>query len=130
MAKLVAGTNYRGQFEERLESLLQEAEAEPNLVIFIDEIHLMMGAGQASGNNMDAANILKPALARGTIRVIGATTTSEYRRHIEKDPAVERRFHVLRVSEPTNTETTEILQGIRTNLEAHHKVKISDCAIG
>lgn len=128
LASLVAGTVYRGQFEARLDALVKEAESDPNLVIFIDEIHLLMGAGKGGGE-MDAANILKPALARGSIRVIGATTTAEFRRSIEKDPAIERRFQVLRIEEPTREETLAILNSLKSGLESHHKVKLDDAAM-
>jgi len=128
LASLVAGTVYRGQFEARLDALVKEAESDPNLVIFIDEIHLLMGAGKGGGE-IDAANILKPALARGSIRVIGATTTAEFRRSIEKDPAIERRFQVLRIEEPTREETLAILSSLKGGLESHHKVKLDDAAM-
>ncbi len=128
LARLVAGTVYRGQFESRLEELVKEAESDPNLVLFIDEIHLLMGAGKG-GSEMDAANILKPALARGSIRVIGATTTAEFRRSIEKDPAIERRFQVLKIEEPTREETLAILGSLKEGLESHHKVKLAETAL-
>lgn len=128
MGTLVAGTKYRGEFEERLETILQEASSDPNIVLFIDEIHTVVGAG-ASGGAMDAGNILKPALARGSIKCIGATTTSEYRKYIEKDPALERRFQVIWIDEPTRDEAVEILKGLRPKFEEHHNVKIPDSAI-
>lgn len=128
LASLVAGTVYRGQFEARLDALVKEAEKDPNLVLFIDEIHLLMGAGKGGGE-MDAANILKPALARGAIRVIGATTTAEFRRSIEKDPAIERRFQVLRIEEPTREETLAILGSLKEGLESHHNLKLDDNAL-
>jgi len=128
LARLIAGTVYRGQFEARLDALVKEAEGDPNLVLFIDEIHLLMGAGKGGGE-MDAANILKPALARGTIRVIGATTTAEFRRSIEKDPAIERRFQVLKIEEPTRQETLAILGSLKEGLESHHKVKLAESAL-
>lgn len=129
MASLVAGTTFRGDFEARFEGMIKEAAATPNLVLFIDEIHLLMGAGQSAGGAMDAANILKPALSRGEIRVIGATTTSEYRRFIEKDPALVRRFQILEISEPGRSETLKILEGLKSRLEDHHKVSIAPDAL-
>jgi len=128
MSLLVAGTKYRGEFEERMQAVIKEASADSNIVLFLDEIHTLMGAGKAGGS-MDAANILKPALARGDIRVIGATTIAEYRLHIEKDAALERRFQKVDVEEPTPDEALEILRGIRTRMEEHHGIKITDAAI-
>ncbi|MEI6279366.1 MAG: ATP-dependent Clp protease ATP-binding subunit [Verrucomicrobiae bacterium] len=128
MSLLVAGTKYRGEFEERMQAVIKEASADSNIVLFLDEIHTLMGAGKAGGS-MDAANILKPALARGEIRVIGATTIAEYRLHIEKDAALERRFQKVDVEEPTPEEALEILRGIRTRMEEHHGIKITDGAI-
>jgi len=128
MGSLVAGTNLRGDMEARLQVLIAEAKRDPELILFIDEIHLMAGAGQGSGA-MDAANLLKPALARGEVCVIGATTTHEYRKHIEVDPALARRFEVIEILEPDRTETIAILQGLRSNIEAHHGVNIEDGAM-
>ncbi len=128
MATLLAGSKYRGEFEERLKALLEEVKEKGNVILFIDEIHTIVGAGKAEGA-VDAGNIMKPALARGEIRVIGATTVDEYRKYIEKDPALERRFQPIYVDEPTVEETIEILKGLRPKLEQHHKVKISDEAI-
>ena len=128
MSLLVAGTKYRGEFEERMQAVIKEASADSNIVLFLDEIHTLIGAGKAGGS-MDAANILKPALARGEIRVIGATTIAEYRLHIEKDAALERRFQKVDVEEPTSEEALEILRGIRSRMEEHHGIKISDMAI-
>ncbi|NPB06251.1 MAG: AAA domain-containing protein [Aquificae bacterium] len=128
MASLLAGSKYRGEFEERLKALLDEVKEKGNVILFIDEIHTVVGAGAAEGA-VDAANIMKPALARGEIRVIGATTVDEYRKHIEKDPALERRFQPVFVEEPTEEQTIEILKGLRPKLEQFHKVKISDEAI-
>ncbi|MCX6972371.1 MAG: ATP-dependent Clp protease ATP-binding subunit [Verrucomicrobia bacterium] len=128
MSLLVAGTKYRGEFEERVQAVIKEASTDSNIVLFLDEIHTLMGAGKAGGS-MDAANILKPALARGEIRVIGATTIAEYRLHIEKDAALERRFQKVDVEEPTPDEALEILRGIRTRMEEHHGIKITDGAI-
>ncbi|WP_448588365.1 AAA family ATPase [Thermocrinis sp.] len=128
MGSLVAGSKYRGEFEERLKALLDEVKQKSNVILFIDEIHTVVGAGRAEGS-LDAGNMLKPALARGEIRLIGATTVDEYRRYIEKDSALERRFQPIYVDEPTEEETVEILKGLRPKLENHHKVKISDEAI-
>ena len=128
MASLLAGSKYRGEFEERLKALLEEVKNKGNVILFIDEIHTVVGAGAAEGA-VDAANIMKPALARGEIRVIGATTIDEYRKYIEKDPALERRFQPVFVDEPTEEQTIEILKGLRPKLEQYHKVKISDEAI-
>ncbi len=128
MGSLIAGSKYRGEFEERFKSLLEEVKQKGNVILFIDEIHTVVGAGKAEGA-VDAGNMLKPPLARGEIRVIGATTVDEYRKYIEKDPALERRFQPIYVDEPTEEETIEILKGLRPKLEKHHKVKISDEAI-
>jgi ATP-dependent Clp protease ATP-binding subunit ClpC len=130
MGSLVAGTNLRGDMEERLQSLIAESKKNPDLILFIDEIHLLVGAGQGSGSAMDAANLLKPALARGEIRVIGATTTKEYRRFIEVDQALSRRFEVIDVTEPDRAEMVAILEGLRPGIEKHHGVKIHDEALG
>jgi ATP-dependent Clp protease ATP-binding subunit ClpC len=128
MAALVAGTKYRGEFEERLKQVLDAVKEEGNIILFIDELHTVIGAGASEGS-MDAANIMKPALARGEIRVIGATTTDEFRKHIEKDPALERRFAPVWVEEPSVEMAIEMLKGLRPKLEEHHKVKITDDAI-
>jgi ATP-dependent Clp protease ATP-binding subunit ClpC len=128
LTSLVAGTKYRGEFEERLEAVVREASLEPKPILFIDEIHLLLGAGSASGS-MDAANILKPALARGAIRVIGATTIREYRQTIEKDGALERRFQSVRIEEPSAEEAVAILLALRPRLEAHHGVALEDAAL-
>ena len=125
---LVAGTKYRGDFEERMKRLIAEIKADPDLIIFIDEIHMIVGAG-ASGGTMDVANILKPALASGDIKVIGATTDAEYRKTIEKDSALERRFEPVRVNEPTQDEAIAMLMGVRERLQNHHGVEILDEAI-
>ena len=128
MGALIAGTKYRGEFEERLKSIIEEVKGRDDVILFIDEIHNVVGAGKAEGA-MDAANILKPALARGEFQVIGATTLDEYRKYIEKDPALERRFQPVFVSEPSPEATIEILKGLRPRYEKHHGVRISDEAI-
>ena len=128
IGSLVAGTKYRGEFEERLKKVIEEIRSAKNCILFIDELHMLVGAGAAEGA-VDAANILKPALARGELQAIGATTLDEYRKHIERDAALERRFQPVRVDEPSVEETIEILKGIRGMYEEHHKLKISDEAI-
>ena len=128
VSSMVAGAKYRGDFEERLKKCLQEIKKAGNVILFIDEIHTIVGAGAAEGA-IDAANILKPLLARAEIQVIGATTLNEYRKYIEKDAALERRFQPVTVGEPSHDEAVQILLGIRDKYEAHHKVKISDEAI-
>jgi len=126
LTAIVAGTQFRGQFESRMKSIIDEAKEFGNVILVIDEVHNIMGAGEVQGGAMNAANILKPALARGEIQIIGATTIEEYRKHIEKDVALERRFQPILVEEPTKEETIEILKGIRNYYEEYHKVKISD----
>jgi len=129
MGTLVAGTSYRGQFEERLKAIIKEVtDSNGEIFLFIDEIHTLIGAGATSGS-MDAANILKPALARGELRLIGATTLDEYQKHIEKDAALERRFQQVLVDEPTVEDTISILRGLKEKYEVHHGVKITDKAI-
>lgn len=128
LAAVVAGTKYRGEFEERLRKLMTELRQAGNVMVFIDELHTLIGAGAAEGA-IDASNILKPALARGELQCIGATTMSEYRKHIEKDTALERRFQPITVGEPTREESVLILKGLRDRYEAHHKVKITDEAL-
>ncbi|MCL2048226.1 MAG: ATP-dependent Clp protease ATP-binding subunit [Defluviitaleaceae bacterium] len=125
---MVAGTKYRGEFEERIKRVLQEVKTNTNVILFIDELHTLIGAGGAEGA-LDAANILKPALSRGEMQVIGATTLDEYRKHIEKDAALERRFQPVMIDEPTEDEAIDILRGIRDKYEAHHNVKITEDAI-
>ncbi|MBE7023742.1 MAG: ATP-dependent Clp protease ATP-binding subunit [Ruminococcaceae bacterium] len=128
LSSMVAGAKYRGEFEERLKSVMEEIHKAGNIILFIDEIHTIIGAGAAEGA-IDAANILKPALARGEIQIIGATTLEEYRKHIEKDSALERRFQSIVLDEPNTEESIEILKGIRDKYEAHHRVTITDEAI-
>ena len=128
LALMVAGTKYRGQFEERIKAVMDEIKRSTNVMIFIDELHTLVGAGGAEGA-IDASNILKPALSRGEIQCIGATTLDEYRKHIEKDAALERRFQTIMVDPPTVDETIEILKGLRDRYEAHHKVEITDDAL-
>jgi ATP-dependent Clp protease ATP-binding subunit ClpB len=127
---LVAGTKYRGEFEERLKAVLKEiADSHGEIILFIDEIHTVVGAGAAEGAAMDAANILKPMLARGELHCIGATTLDEYRKHIEKDPALERRFQPVYVGEPSVEDTISILRGLKEKYEVHHGVRITDAAV-
>ncbi|MBW9230872.1 ATP-dependent Clp protease ATP-binding subunit [Leptospira santarosai] len=128
LASLIAGTKYRGEFEERLKKIMKEITSSTNIIIFIDELHTLIGAGAAEGA-VDAANILKPALARGELQCIGATTSAEYRKYIEKDSALERRFQVVKVAEPSVSDAIQILQGLKKAYEAHHKVRYSDKAL-
>lgn len=128
LALIVAGTKYRGEFEKRLKKIVKEVQESNDVILFIDEIHTLVGAGAAEGA-IDASNILKPALSRGELQVIGATTADEYRKYIEKDAALERRFQTIYISEPSIEETVKILQGLRDKYEAHHKIKISDQAL-
>ena len=128
IASLIAGTKYRGEFEERIRDILIEVRRAGNIILFIDEMHTMVGAGAAEGA-IDAANLLKPALGRGELQLIGATTLTEYRKHIEKDAALERRFRAVQVAEPSKAEAREILEGLRSMLETHHHLPISDSAI-
>ena len=128
LASMVAGTKYRGQFEERIKALMAEMEKEPDVILFIDEIHTIIGAGGASGS-LDASNMLKPALARGEIQIIGATTLDEYRKHIEKDGALERRFQKVQVEPATGEETVQILHNIKDRYEQHHNVTYTEDAI-
>ena len=125
---MVAGAKYRGDFEERIKKAIQEVKEAGDIILFIDEVHVIVGAGAAEGA-IDAANILKPSLARGELHVIGATTINEYRKYIEKDQALERRFAVIQIDEPSKEETKEILVGLRDKYEAHHNIQITDEAI-
>ena len=128
IAAVVAGTKYRGEFEERLKKIIDEIKSAGNCILFVDEFHTIVGAGAAEGA-VDAASILKPSLARGQLQIIGATTLDDYRKHVEKDPALERRFQPILVEEPTVEQTLEILKGVRQRYEEHHKLKISDEAL-
>lgn len=128
LALIVAGSMFRGEFENRLKQIIDEVKANPDIILFIDELHTMVGAGATTGS-LDAANILKPALARGELRAIGATTLAEYKKHIEHDAALERRFQPILVEEPSKEESIEILKGLRPNYERHHNISISDEAI-
>ncbi|MDA1043737.1 MAG: ATP-dependent Clp protease ATP-binding subunit, partial [Verrucomicrobia bacterium] len=128
MALMIAGTKYRGQFEERIKAVMDEIRSAGNIILFIDELHTIVGAGSAEGA-MDASNIIKPALARGELQCVGATTLNEYRKFIEKDAALERRFQTVRVEEPSVEDTIAILKGIRHKYEEHHHVKYTDAAL-
>src|SRR3954467_147383 len=128
MGTVVAGTKYRGEFEDRLKKVMDEIRQAGNIILFIDELHTLIGAGGAEGA-IDASNILKPSLARGELQCIGATTLDEYRKYIEKDAALERRFQPIRVDEPTADESIRILRGLRDRYEAHHRVQIKDEAL-
>ena len=128
MGTVVAGTKYRGEFEDRLKKVMDEIRQAGNVILFIDELHTLIGAGGAEGA-IDASNILKPSLARGELQCIGATTLDEYRKYIEKDAALERRFQPIQVDEPSVEESIQIIKGLRDRYEAHHRVKITDEAI-
>jgi ATP-dependent Clp protease ATP-binding subunit ClpC len=125
---IVAGTKYRGQFEERLKAIMKELVDNPNIIVFIDELHTLVGAGSAEGS-LDAANILKPALSRGEIRCIGATTPAEYRKYIEKDRSLERRFQAIKVDPPSESETISILMGVKDRYEQFHHVEYTREAV-
>jgi len=129
MGALLAGTRYRGDFEERLKQVVKELETHDNAILFIDEIHTVIGAGATSGGAMDASNLLKPALASGSLRCMGSTTYKEYRQHFEKDRALARRFQKIDVNEPTVEDTIKILKGLKTSYEGHHKVRYTDAAL-
>src|SRR6516162_7608268 len=129
MGALLAGTRYRGDFEERLKAVVSELENQQGAILFIDEIHTVIGAGATSGGAMDASNLLKPALASGTLRCIGSTTYKEFRNYFEKDRALVRRFQKIDVNEPTSEDTVKILRGLKANYEKHHKVRYTDEAI-
>ncbi|XP_047076992.1 chaperone protein ClpB1-like [Lolium rigidum] len=130
LGAMVAGTQYRGMFEERLKNVIKEAEdANSKVILFIDEVHMLVGAGKCGGGSMDGANLLKPALARGRIRCVGATTFDEYRKYIEKDAALERRFQMVHVEEPSTQATIAILQGLKRRYEEHHGLRIQDAAL-
>ena len=132
MGSLIAGAKFRGEFEERLRSVLREViDSDGQIVLFIDELHTVVGTGGggSSGSGMDAGNLLKPMLARGELRCIGATTLDEFRKNIEKDPALERRFQQVFVGEPSVEDTVSILRGLKDRYERHHGVKITDSAL-
>src|SRR5678815_4008167 len=128
LALMVAGTKYRGQFEERIKAVMDEIRRSKNVILFIDELHTIVGAGSAEGA-MDASNIIKPALSRGELQCVGATTLNEYRKYIEKDAALERRFQTVKVDAPTVDEAIQILKGLRPKYEQHHKAKLTDEAL-
>lgn len=126
---MVAGSKYRGDFEERIKNMLKEAMEDPNIILFIDELHTIVGAGESSGGSLDAANMMKPLLTKGELQIIGATTVKEYSKFIEKDPALERRFMKVQVDEPSVEDTIEILKGLRSKYQEHHHIEITDSAI-
>ena len=128
LSGMVAGSKYRGEFEERIKKVIGEVISDGNVLLFIDELHTIIGAGGAEGA-IDASNILKPSLARGELQIIGATTREEYRKYIEKDAALERRFQPVVVEEPSEEEAIQIMFGLRDKYEAHHKVRITDDAL-
>ncbi|MBO4425805.1 MAG: ATP-dependent Clp protease ATP-binding subunit, partial [Clostridiales bacterium] len=126
MGSMVAGSKYRGDFEDRIKNMLEEAVSDPNVILFIDEIHTLVGAGESDGGSMDAANLMKPLLAKNELRVIGATTLDEYGKFIEKDHALERRFQKVMVNEPSVPDAIAIMKGLRSKYEEHHKIRIPD----
>ena len=128
LASMIAGTKYRGDFEERLKKLFDELATRDDVILFIDEFHMVLGAGAAEGS-MDAANILKPILAKGDIQIIGATTIEEYRKYIEKDSALTRRMQPIQVEEPSLSDTRKIIKGVRDKYESHHGVEMTEEAI-
>ncbi len=128
LSGMVAGTKYRGDFEERIKKTLNEVRKSEDVILFIDEIHTIVGAGAAEGA-IDASNILKPLLARGEMQLIGATTLKEYKKYIERDSALERRFNQIKIEEPSQEDTMKILEGLRDKYEAHHNVKITNQAL-
>ena len=129
MGSLLAGTRYRGDFEERLKAVLKDLQKEDKAILFIDEIHTVIGAGATSGGSMDASNLLKPSLGNGTLRCIGSTTYKEFKNYFEKDRALVRRFQKIDIKEPTKDETIKILEGLKSYYENHHKIKYSPEAI-
>ncbi|MGB2241667.1 MAG: AAA family ATPase, partial [Candidatus Puniceispirillaceae bacterium] len=129
MGQLLAGTRYRGDFEERLKAVMKKVEGDPNAILFIDEIHTIIGAGATSGGAMDASNLLKPALQSGDLRCIGSTTYKEFRSYFEKDRALARRFQKIDVAEPSLPDTIKILQGLKSRYESHHGVRFTHAAL-
>ena len=126
---VVAGTRFRGDFEERMNNIIKDIEEDGQVILFIDELHTIMGSGSGIDSTLDAANILKPALARGTLRTVGATTQEEYQKHIEKDAALSRRFAKVTIEEPSVADSMTILQGLKATYEKHHRVQITDEAV-
>ena len=129
LMNVVAGTRFRGDFEERMNNIIQDIEEDGHVILFIDELHTIMGSGSGIDSTLDAANILKPALARGTLRTVGATTQDEYQKHIEKDAALSRRFAKVTIEEPSVADSIQILQGLKETYQDHHHVTITDEAI-
>ncbi len=129
LMNVVAGTRFRGDFEERMNNIIKDIEEDGQVILFIDELHTIMGSGSGIDSTLDAANILKPALARGTLRTVGATTQEEYQKHIEKDAALSRRFAKVTIEEPSVADSMTILQGLKATYEKHHRVQITDEAV-